>query len=272
VSVDPNSKDEQLQDKKHRLTLDAQFNRPKIRNKTSSMRKSRFLKLFGIAGLLFTGGLLISGDHIDSPAVAGTTADLASLYAFEGDSPNNTVLIATLQAALVPGQVTQNAQFDEDVMIEFNIDNTGDFVEDLVIQAVKRGDSMYFFGPAQPVRTGLESEVATFAERNAVKISEIGDVQITNNNGMSFFAGPRRDPFFFDLDRFGIITDKTVVPQGFLPPGEATDYYAGLNVLAVAVEVPNSMLGTPPTHIGESFGVTSLPPSYNVWVSTKRKQ
>jgi len=236
------------------------------------MRNSSFFKILGVAGLVFTGGLLMSGDHIDSPAVAGTSSDLASLYAFEGDSPNNTVFIATLQAALAPGQVTQNAQFDEDVMVEFNIDNTGDFVEDLVIQAIKRGDSMYFFGPAQPARTGLESEVITFAERNVVKISAVDDVQITTNNGMSFFAGPRRDPFFFDLDRFRNITSKTVVPTGFLPEGEATDYYAGLNVLSVAVEVPNSMLGTPPSHIGESFGLTNLPPSYNVWVSTKRKQ
>lgn len=236
------------------------------------MKNSAFLKFLGVAGILIVGSMLISGDHIDSPTVAGTSSDLASLYAFEGDSPNNTVLIATLQGALVPGQVTQNAQFDEDVMVEFNIDNTGDFVEDLVIQAVKRGDSMYFFGPAQPVRTGLESEVITFAERNAVKISDVNDVQITNNNGMSFFAGPRRDPFYFDLERFGNITSEIAVPAGFLPPGEATDYFAGLNVLAIAVEVPNSMLGTPPSHIGESFGLTNLPPSYNVWVSTKRKQ
>ena len=36
---------------------------------------------------------------------------------------------------------TTNAAFDQDVVVTFNIDNTGDFVEDLVIQAVKRGDS-----------------------------------------------------------------------------------------------------------------------------------
>ncbi len=36
--------------------------------------------------------------------------------------------------------------FEEDVLIEFNIDNTGDNVEDLVIQAIPRNGKMYFFG------------------------------------------------------------------------------------------------------------------------------
>jgi hypothetical protein len=34
-------------------------------------------------------------------------------------------------------------------MIEINIDNTGDNVEDLVIQAIKKGDKMYFRPYAQ---------------------------------------------------------------------------------------------------------------------------
>jgi hypothetical protein len=38
------------------------------------------------------------------------------------------------------------AAFNENVMIEINIDNTGDNVEDLVIQAIKKDDKMYFFG------------------------------------------------------------------------------------------------------------------------------
>ena len=108
------------------------------------------MKLFGVVGgvLLASAAIfLTSADHIDAPGVASTSSDIADLYAFEGDNPNNTVLIATVQGPLAPGDVTNNAAFDENVMIQFNIDNTGDFVEDLVIQAIKRGDSMYFFGP-----------------------------------------------------------------------------------------------------------------------------
>lgn len=236
------------------------------------MKKTKLIAAIAGVGLLALSAVFIAADHIDAPAVAGTTTDIADLYAFEGDNPNNTVLIATLQGSLVPGTITENASFDEDVMVEFNIDNTGDFIEDLVIQAVKRGDSMYFFGPAQPAQTGLSSEVATFAERTAVKISTTDDFQTATNNGMSFFAGPRRDPFYFDFNRFNEVVSGAAAPEGFLPPGEASDFFQDLNVLAIAVELPNSMLGTAPTHVGEAVGLSNLPPAYNVWVSAKRKQ
>lgn len=236
------------------------------------MKKTNLFAVIAGACLLVFSVVFIAADHIDAPAVAGTTTDIADLYAFEGDNPNKTVFIATVQGPLTPGTVTDNASFDEDVMIEFNIDNTGDFIEDLVIQAVKRGDSMYFFGPAAPSQTGLSSEVAVFAERNAVKISSTDNVETSSNNGMNFFAGPRRDAFYFDFNRFNEVISGAVAPEGFLPPGTAEDFFADLNVLAVAVEIPNSMLGTAPPHVGGAVGINGLPPAYNVWVSAKRKQ
>ena len=236
------------------------------------MKKTKLFVILGVLSLAALSVFLISADHIDAPAVTGTTTDIADLYAFEGDNPNNTVLIATIQGPLVPGQVTENATFDEDVMIEFNIDNTGDFVEDLVIQAVRRGDSMYFFGPAQPTESGLSSTVATFADRSSVKISTSDEIETSTNNGMSFFAGPRRDYFYFDFNRFNDVISGSVAPEGFLPPGQAEDFFLDLNVLAIAVEIPNSMLGTAPAHVGGAVGINGLPNAYNVWVSAKRKQ
>ncbi|MBT8261194.1 MAG: DUF4331 domain-containing protein [Bacteroidia bacterium] len=237
------------------------------------MKKTKLFAAIMCSSLLILSIVFVAADHIDAPAVAGTTTDIADLYAFEGDNPNNTVFIATLQGPLTPGVVTENAAFDEDVLVEFNIDNTGDLIEDLVIQAIKRGDSMYFFGPAQPAQTGLSSEVAVFSERTAVKISDSTDVQIVTNNGMSFFAGPRRDAFYFDFNRFNEVISGTAAPDGFLPPGTAEDFFEALNVLAIAVEIPNSMLGTAPQHIANGIGgVANLAPSYNVWVSAKRKQ
>lgn len=91
------------------------------------------MKLFGVVGgvlLASAAFFLTSSDQVDAPGVASTSSDIADLYAFEGDDPNNTVLIATLQGPLTPGDVTENAAFDEDVMIQFNIDNDGDFIED----------------------------------------------------------------------------------------------------------------------------------------------
>jgi len=237
------------------------------------MKKTKLFAVIGGLGVAILSIFLIAADHVDAPAVALTTSDIADLYAFEGDNPNNTVLIATLQGPLNPGTVTEGAEFDEDVMIEFNIDNTGDFVEDLVIQAVRRGDSMYFFGPTAPAQTGLNSEVQVTGPMTSVKISGTDETVVATNNNMSFFAGPRRDYFFFDFERFNAVTSGSVAPEGFLPPGQATDFFENLNVLTISVEVPNSMLGTAPTHVATAAGlVDGLPDAYNVWVSAKRKQ
>lgn len=235
------------------------------------MKKTKLFAAIGGLGVALLSVFLIAADHVDAPDVTGQTTDIADLYAFEGDNPNNTVLIATIQGALSPGDVTNTAMFDEDVVVEFNIDNTGDFKENLVIQAIRRGDSMYFFGPASPNQTGLTSEIQTSAPTSSVKISTTEETITATNNGMSFFAGPRRDYFYFDFERFNAVTSGTVAPEGFLPAGEATDFFVDLNVLAISVELPNSMLGTAPPHVGGAVGL-DLPPAYNVWVSAKRKQ
>ena len=236
------------------------------------MNKSNFKLFISSLTLLFGGLLLISGDYSDAPNIAGTTSDLADFYAFEGENPNNTVFAVTLQSALVAGNVTQNAQFDEDVLIEINIDNTGDLVEDLVIQAIKRADTMYFFGPSIPLATGIASQINT-ESRNQVQISDTTATYIsTTPSGMKLFAGPRRDAFFFDYERFRQIETGDIAPNGFYSAAESSDLFADKNTLAIIVEVPNSLLGTAPAHIGSNYGLTGLPPAYNVWVSTKRKE
>lgn len=232
------------------------------------MKKNKLVSIATIICLLAVTPFLISGDHIDAPGVTGTKSDLTSFYAFEGENPNNLVLIANLQGFLPPGNATTNANFSEDVLVEFNIDTTGDLIEDLVIQAIRRGDTMYFFGPVVPSTTGLQSEIATFAPMNKVAISAgTADAEaiIEENNGMKFFAGPRDDPFFFDLDRFEDILAGEV--SGFNTEG--TDTFAGQNVLSIAIEIPKSMLGV--GAVGANpFEPTT--PVYSMWVESKRKQ
>ena len=236
------------------------------------MKKTKIVASIAGVGLLILSIFMIASDHVDAPNIVGTTTDIGDLYAFEGNNPSNTVFVVTMQGVLSPGNVTENALFDENVLVEFNIDNTGDFIEDLVIQAIKRGDTMYFFGPAEPTQTGLNSEVLTFADKNSVQISTVDDTQITSNDGISFFAGPRRDPFFMDFNRFEEVITGSVAPDGFYPEGQASDFFEDLNTLAIVVEIPNSRLGSAPAHVGENVGISGLPPSYNVWVSAKRKQ
>lgn len=217
------------------------------------MKKTKMY--LGLSLIAISGLILIAADHADAPAVTGNANDITDVYAFQGQDTNNMVFVLNTQGLLSPNATAQ-ATFNENVLIELNIDNTGDNVEDLVIQAIKRGDKMYFFGPYAPQSTGLNSSIKTESASGNVAISNYGGTPNigTSTNGMKFFAGPRDDPFFFDLGQFKSILMGTAT--GFNNPG--VDTFAGTNVLSTIVEVPKSMLGNSAT--------------INVWAETKKKQ
>ena len=60
--------------------------------------------------------------------------------------------------------------------------------------------------------------------------------------------------FILILTRYNLVSSGAVAPEGFLPPQDASDFFEDLNVLAIVVEVPNSMLGTAPTHVAVAQG------------------
>ena len=216
------------------------------------MKKSKIL--IGTAILAVAGFFIIAADHIDAPAVTGSTSDITDFYAFQGQNTNNIAFVANVQGLLSPAD-TGTASFDENVMIEINIDTDGDAIEDLVIQAAPRDGKMYFFGPAAPASTGTTSTFLSGVTPNTVDITPYGTSAITaSNGGMSFFAGPREDPFFFDFAQYSEIIAGNAT--SFNNPG--SDTFAGSNVLSIVVEVPKSMIG----------GTGSI----NTWVETKRKQ
>jgi hypothetical protein len=207
---------------------------------------------FVVAVLFF-----IAADHIDAPAVAGGESDITDFYAFQGENTDNIVFVANVQGLLSPS-ATKKAQFDENIMIEFNIDTDGDAIEDLVIQAAPNKKRMYFLGPIAPNQTGLVST------QNSNSNAEVSSVKITNYNqkprietsdvGIKYFAGPRDDPFFFDFAQYSAILAGNA--NSFLEEG--VDTFAGTNVLSVVIEVPKYLLGNSD--------------SVNAWVETKRKQ
>lgn len=198
---------------------------------------------------------IMSADHIDAPAVAGGTTDIADYYAFQSPTNNdNMVFVATIQGLLSPA-MTDAASFDENTLIEFNIDNDGDLKEDIVIQAIPRNGKMIVFGPTVPNTKGATSTINTSATRVEVDITQYdGDIKTAEEGGIKIFAGPRDDPFFFDLGAYQAVLGGTAT--GFSNPG--TDTFAGTNVLSLVVEVPKSMLGTAAT--------------LNTWVATKAKR
>jgi Domain of unknown function (DUF4331) len=229
------------------------INKQLLKFKTKKMKKTKLiLGVVAIAAAL-TGGIIYAADHVDSPAVTGSTTDITDVYVFRGQDANNLVLVGNTQGLLTPG-TSAAAKFDEKTLIEFNIDTNGDAVEDLVIQAIPRNGKMKIFGPYAPTATGTKSTIKNDQLTVEPEITKYGETAKTaTNKGITAFAGPRDDPFFFDLDQFKKVIAGTAT--GFNNPG--TDFFKGTNVMSVIVEVPKSLLGTSD--------------KINVWLETKKK-
>ena len=218
------------------------------------MKRNKLLLSALVAASLITGGIIIAADHVDTPAVTGQPTDITDLYVFRAQDVNNLVFVANTQGLLAPGS-TAAAKFDANTVIEFNIDNNADNMEDLVIQCKydAASNSMQVYGPILPSEKGARSKLEGSVTASAVVTAYGAAPTIGTGGGIRVFAGPRDDPFFFDLNRFKLVVGG--MAPGFNNPG--TDAFAGTNVLSIVVEVPKTMLG----------GAGSI----NVWLEAKKK-
>lgn len=219
-----------------------------------------------VAIIAAIGMALYAADHIDAPAVGSldtgsSVSDITDYYAFESPSnPENYVFVCNVKGLTAPAG-TADISFQEEVMYEFNIDNTGDNVEDLVIQAVFRNGQVMTFGAVPAGIPGLDSKIVVGTNLVSAPITAYGsDPEIGTSNGVSVFAGPRDDPFFMDFFRFVDIVNGAGAALGLEVPAplegdayptsfrdEGMDTFSGSNVLSVVIEVPKSSLGTSTT-------------------------
>jgi Domain of unknown function (DUF4331) len=219
------------------------------------MKRNKLLLAAVAAATLITGGILVAADHIDTPAVTGQPTDITDLYVFRGQDVNNIVFVANTQGLLTPG-TTAAAKFDENTVLEFNIDNNADNMEDLVIQCKydAASNSMRVYGPIAPSEKGARSKLEGSITASAA-VTAYGSAPVigTGATGIKVFAGPRDDPFFFDLNRYKLVVGG--MAPGFNNPGD--DTFKGTNVLSIVVEVPKTMLNSTGT--------------INVWLEGKKK-
>ncbi len=218
-------------------------------------------------------------DHAGTVVTAQTRpgTDLSDLHIFPSPTnPNNVVLAMSVHPLIPAGTASGAVSFDPGVLYQFKIDNTGDNIEDLVIQARFTGSGasqrVYIAGPVKPTRTG----VITQAETPYGTTGTFGQVFSPTAN-VKVFAGMRSDPFFIDLSQlFAILPDradplnatpktdpaKANTPQvlSFRPPGQAQDFLANYNVLAIVVELPKSQLisaGTGKIRVWETTSIAN---------------
>jgi hypothetical protein len=225
------------------------------------------LLVAGAAGVLRYAA---ASDHQDTPEVElSPRLDINDVYVFPGSSPDRLVLAVTTSSPLTPAG-SANASFDPDILYQIKVDNTGDAVEDLVIQFTFEGTGtsqhVAMRGPATPTQTGARTTLVDVAPtlRGAIN-TVLGDA-----GGVQLFAGLREDPFFIDLEQFfKILPDRRPVTgplskvgpkaeaSAFRDPG--IDFLAGINALAIVVELPEALL------LGGGAD-----PQIGVWATTSR--
>ncbi len=159
--------------------------------------------------------------------------DLTDLFVFLApDNPDKTVLIIDVNPFMT------GSEFHPDGVYRINIDNNADL----------QADVAFTFVFSQPT-DGRQTATAYYATGNQARQPEpAGDVLIeatpvgfdataqpVHAGPCRLFTGVRSDPFFADAEGYF---------HGFQWTGQ--DTFAGKNILSIALEVPNDMLGADP--------------------------
>lgn len=164
--------------------------------------------------------------------------DFCDLYAFPkpGDE-GKSILIMNVHpsSSLMPSEPTISIPFAADARYEIKIDTNRDNIADLTYQVsfspfTSDGQSASLRLITDPTGEGSESAGELLIESAAVSLDRTATV--TEEGGHRLFAGWRSDAFFFDP------------PGAFNDFRFSTDWFADKDVCSIALEIPNSVLGT----------------------------
>jgi Domain of unknown function (DUF4331) len=224
-------------------------------------RGFRALAALGVTALILTLGvapMLTSGaDHLDAPSLGSISVnpndtlnvskvrgplDINDVYAFRGSNANRTVLAVTVNPAInVLGPTT----FQPGAVYRIHID-TG---------TNARTNTRYNITFGDPDASGVQHyTVKQDGKAVASGFTDGAKGKERNRSDVMAFAGMRSDPFFFDL--LGFLGSVKGQGTRTLNDGNESDFFVGLNTLAIVLEVPNSAIGGNGTNIG-------------VWASTR---
>jgi len=183
-----------------------------------------------------------AADHNDPPgrvmgASADRAADIADLFVFSRGE--NTVFAVTLAGPAMPA-ANQEGTYDRDVLVQVWFDEDG-----FGTGAEPKSMNIRF---AENTSGNWGMQIEGFPGATAALS---GSVERANGvtSGGQFWAGLRDDPFFFDLTGFG-----ETLTTGELSFMAARDSFAGQNVTAIVLEVPN----------------TAIDATFDAWVTTSR--
>lgn len=190
-----------------------------------------------------------AADHGDAPLPSqDRPMDIDDVYLFLDPNDNSkVVIIATLYGFNVPGEAVNFGAFDSRARYLIGLETTGDARPDQFIDvrfskrtstsAPQTATVILPFGEVFEAPTTLP----TLADNANAPV-----ITVNSATGVSFFAGPADDPFFFDIPGFGRFVNSVLTGSpnpALLQRGR--DSFAGYNVLAFAISIPVAYLKLP---------------------------
>jgi hypothetical protein len=196
------------------------------------MKRILTIGLYCVSALALVFGLVAiptrAADHLDAPGLTppggDTRLDLTDVYAFQSPgNPSNTVLVMGVNPL---AGVLNDGTFHPEASYEFKVDSDGDAKEDLTYKIT-------FSAPDGSLNQGVTLRRLPSKGGGSVLASGMTGEDISVPGGGWIRAGVFDDPFFFDLVGF--------LNLDFCNPG--TNFFTGLNISAIVLEVPSSWLG-----------------------------
>ncbi len=198
-----------------------------------------------------------AADHGDAPATSNDqAADLADVYFFLDPNDNTkAVLLMTVRGFIVPGEAVNFGIFDPNVHYRFDIENTGDAINDAHYD-ITFSPRTAVAGPSpRPILEIPQAQTATIRLPGGTSFTapvlnpSVGATPppqtVTTDpvSGISFFAGEVDDPFFFDLPAFSrfIASIRNGAPD-VTQLTRARDTFAGYNIMGIALRIPVSAI------------------------------
>ncbi len=207
------------------------------------MKKLSTVLTYGVLALALVFGLFAipasAADHLDAPGLTppggDTRLDITDVYVFQSPAnPENTVMIMAVNP--LAGVLNDGTFRAGDALYAFKIDNDGDAKEDVTyrIKFSRPDDALQ--QRVMLARDGGVDKDLDGRMRNPIVKGKTGEIIPLPGGGM-LFAGVMDDPFFFDLNGF--------LELNFCAPGETRpNFFTGLNVSAIVLEVPSASLGS----------------------------
>jgi hypothetical protein len=198
------------------------------------------------AALLLAGMPAIAADHRDSPVVDDDpAADINDVYMFRNPNEKKNLVLVLSTYPLEDPRFATSYQYDPDVIFQIGFDLTGKGTFQRVLTA-----------QFSPLTNGAgSSQTVTITMPSGRKITgpvtqptiQAGKPEPTStfSDGVALFAGPRDDPFFFDLIGFNRVVAEIKATSVNGGPGKAdpslfthVDSFAGFNVQALVIQAP----------------------------------